>query len=50
MMLYKELIKKRANERKSQNSYNSRLNNWQKIMDSTNKLLNYYLISTSKQN
>jgi|GEM_PF-4242152 len=43
-MIYKELIKRRLNEKKVIN-YDKKLDNWKKIMKSTSKLINYMMIN-----
>lgn len=46
-MVYKELIKKRINEKKFI-VYDRKTDNWKRILDSTNKLVNYILVTRTR--
>lgn len=46
-MIYKELVKKRMNEKRVIIS-DRKTDNWKKIIDSTNRLINYMLVTRTR--
>lgn len=46
MMLYKGIIKNKGEEKKKNNYCIKKTDNWNKLFEATNKLINNYIIST----